>query len=95
MQERMMKRPKVLPGCGWVTSGATSYSRFTARRGTILRHRQRSATDEQRDDRETFHGGHFLPPFLSRTHPDNHMRTLSRGRPFQVNWPKDQQSEGI
>jgi hypothetical protein len=69
VQERMMKRPKVLSGRGWITSGATGYSRFTARCGTILRHRQRSATDEQRDDRETFNGGHFFTSMLEPLSP--------------------------
>jgi hypothetical protein len=55
-----MKWPKVLPGCSWVTSGTATHRRFTARCGAILRHRQRSATDEQSDDRETFHCGHNL-----------------------------------
>ena len=37
---------------------------------------RRSAADEQRDDRETFHGGHFLPRCLSHTHPDKHVELL-------------------
>jgi hypothetical protein len=38
---------------------ATGYWRLVARRGTALRQRQRSSTDEQRDDRKCFHAGHF------------------------------------
>jgi hypothetical protein len=60
VEERMMKWPNGLPGCSWITSGAAAYRRLTAGCGTVLRHRQRSATDEQRDDRETFHCGHNL-----------------------------------
>jgi hypothetical protein len=30
--------------------------------------------DKQRNDRETFHGGHFLPPCLGHTHSDKHMK---------------------
>jgi hypothetical protein len=85
VQEWVMKWPKVVPRCRRVTSGAAAYRWFTACCGTILRHRQRSAADEQRDDRETFHGGHFLPRCLSHTHPDKHMRTPLGGRPFQSN----------
>jgi hypothetical protein len=69
VQERVMKWPNVLPGCSWVTSGATSYRRFTARCRTILRHRQRRAADEQRDDRETFHG-HFFTSMLEPHSPE-------------------------
>jgi hypothetical protein len=34
-----------------------------------LRHRERSATDKQRDHREAFHGDHFHLQCLCRTHP--------------------------
>jgi hypothetical protein len=58
VQERVMKWPNGLPSCGWTTSGAATDRRFTAGCGTILRHRQGSAADERRDNRETFHCGH-------------------------------------
>ena len=83
MQEGVMKWPKVLPGCGWVTSGAATYRRFAARCGTILRHRQRSATDEQRDNRETFHFNSMLEPHSPGLADENSFKS----RPFQVNWP--------
>jgi hypothetical protein len=38
---------------------ATGYWRLAASRETVLRQRQRSSTDEQRDDRKSFHAGHF------------------------------------
>ena len=69
-RRKMTKWSKVLlPRCCWVTGC----------RRTILHHRQRSANDEQRDYRETFHGGLFSPPCLSRIHHVN-MRTPFDGR---------------
>jgi hypothetical protein len=51
---------------------AASYGVFAACGKTILRHRDRNPTDEQRgDDRETFQGIHCCPPELpGATHPD-------------------------
>jgi hypothetical protein len=58
------------PSCG-VTCCAARYGRLAAGRGTILRHCQRSAADEQRDDREALWGVHFdlrmLTPHSPRT----------------------------
>jgi hypothetical protein len=62
-------------GYSGVARSAAGYRRIAAR-GRALRHCQRSATDEQRDDRKTFHAGHFHLQCLSRAHPDVHRERL-------------------
>jgi hypothetical protein len=59
-------------GYSGVARSAAGHRRVAAR-GWALRHCQRSATDEQRDDRKSFHAGHFHLQCLSRAHPDVHI----------------------
>ena len=57
------------------TASAASYWMFAARWQTVLGHRQRSTSDEQRsDNREIFQHGHHVLQNAHATHPDEQMK---------------------
>jgi hypothetical protein len=67
----VIEMPVMVVAIPGAASSAASYWVFAASWGTILRHRQRNPTDEQRgDDREAFYGSHCCTPeLLEATHP--------------------------
>ena len=56
--------PNVWSGCNLFAPCAAGH-RWVAAGGRTLCYCERSATDKQRDDRQTFHGGHLQPPMLT------------------------------
>jgi hypothetical protein len=67
------------------TGSAASYRMFAARWETVLGHRRRSTSDEQRsDNREVFQHAHHLLQNAHATHPDEQMKVPRKACCFDL-----------
>ena len=67
------------------TSRTTSHRVFAARWETVLGHRQRSTSDEQRgDNREIFQHSHHVLQNTHATHPDKQMKVSRKACCFDL-----------
>ena len=78
------RRPNVWSRCNLFAPCAAGH-RWVAAGGRTLCYCERSATDKQRDDRQTLHGSHLQPPMFTPHSARRQLKTRMEDCLFQVN----------